>query len=56
LDREVAAVDLLSSLEGTPAAVRACNVVDDFVKLANCALLAPDLEGLFIAGLAELLL
>jgi hypothetical protein len=56
LECEVATIDLLSSLKSTPAAVRACNVVDDVVKLANCTLLAPDLEGLFVAGLAELLL
>ena len=47
---------LLYSLEGTAAFVRPCNVIDDVVKLANCTLLAPDLEGLFVAGLAELLL
>jgi hypothetical protein len=56
LECDVAAVDLLSSLKSMPAAVRACNVVDDVVKLTNCTLLAPDLEDLFVASLAELLL
>jgi hypothetical protein len=56
LECEVAAIDLLGSLKSTSAAVRACDVVEDVVKLANRTLLAPDLEGLFVAGLAELLL
>jgi hypothetical protein len=58
LERETAAVNpfLLATLEGTPALLRACNVVDDVVKLANCALLALDLKGIIIASLTELLL
>ena len=47
---------LLYGLKGTAAFVGPCDIIDDVVKLAYCALLAPDLEDLFVAGLAELLL
>ena len=53
---KLATVDLLRSFEGTPALLRARDVVDDVVKLADCALLARDLEGVVISCFAELLL
>jgi len=56
LEREVAAVDLLSALKVTAASIRASNIEDDVVKLADCALLSPDLKCIIVAGLAELLL
>jgi len=56
LKRKLAAVNLLSTLEVTAASIRASDIEHDVVKLADCALFAPDLEGIVIAGLAELLL
>jgi hypothetical protein len=58
LECEVAAIHLLSSLEGALTLLRPYNVVDDVVKLTNSTLLVPDIEGAFIARLdgAEFLL
>jgi hypothetical protein len=58
LECEVATIYLLSSLEGAPTLLRPCDVIDDVIELANSTLLAPDLEGAFIARLdgAEFLL
>jgi hypothetical protein len=50
LEREVAAVDLFRSLEGSPALLRACDIIDDVMELVNCDLFAPDFEGIVIAG------
>jgi hypothetical protein len=51
LEYKVAAIHLLSSLEGTPTLLRPYDIVDDIVKLANSTLLAPDIEGALIARL-----
>ena len=47
---------LLYGLKGTAAFVGPCDIIDDVVKLAYCALLAPDVEGILVRDPAELLL